>query len=312
MGSRFAILCPGQGGQHAGMFDLLRADEQGAAALHQCGLDQLLEGAVTLDAVLHDEQLLFSNRYAQPLIVAAGMAAWAALREQLPAPALVAGYSVGELTAYGVAGMYAPHAAVALAQARAQCMDACLRQAPQQGLMAVSGLPVAQVATLLAQHDAYVAIETGFDTLIAGGRNDALQTAQAQLTAAGARITPLPVGIASHTPLMAAAVAPLAHALDQIAWQPPQLPVLAACSGLAVHDAAAARAALLQQLTETIRWSACMDACAEHGIELVLELGPGSALSRMLRERHAQIECRSLADFRTLAGALNWLRNRLG
>jgi [acyl-carrier-protein] S-malonyltransferase len=54
-----------------------------------------------------------------------------------------------------------------------------------------------------------------------------------------------------------------------------------------------------------------MDACVERGVTVALELGPGAALSRMLRERHPQLQCRSLADFRSLAGALAWLRRQL-
>jgi [acyl-carrier-protein] S-malonyltransferase len=309
--SRFAILCPGQGAQHAGMFDLLR-QHPGGAALLQAHAATLADGSgVTLETILADDQLLFANRHAQALIVMAGLAAWECLRDSLPPPSLVAGYSVGELTAYSVAGLWSAPSAVAVALARARYMDDCLLQVPQQGLMAVGGIAVASVAELLAAHQLHVAIETGFDTLIAGGRSADLLAAQAELLARGARCSRLPVGIASHTPLMAAAVAPLAQLLEQLDWQAATATLIAGVSGLEVHGQQAASTALLQQLSATIHWSACMDACAERGIEVVLELGPGSALSRMLRERYPQIECRSLADFRSLGGALQWLQRRL-
>jgi len=55
-----------------------------------------------------------------------------------------------------------------------------------------------------------------------------------------------------------------------------------------------------------------MDACAEQGITGGgVELGPGAALSRMLRERHPAIACRSMQDFRSSAGALRWLTTQL-
>ncbi|MEB0233328.1 malonyl CoA-ACP transacylase, partial [Undibacterium sp. 10I3] len=65
--------------------------------------------------------------------------------------------------------------------------------------------------------------------------------------------------------------------------------------------------ALMRQLTQPIDWTACMDACVEQGITVVLELGPGAALSRMLRVRHPEIACRSVSEFRSLAGIRQWL-----
>jgi [acyl-carrier-protein] S-malonyltransferase len=309
MSERFAVLCPGQGGQHPAMFDLLRADTRGEQILREQALDTRL--GHPLDQILHDPQLLFANRHAQALIVAAGLAAWRMLRDELPAPALVAGYSIGELTAYGVAGALADNVAVDLAVTRAAYMDACLAQAPHQGLMSVGGIESGEVQELLLRHGAFVAIATGFDTLIAGGRSEDLLAAQSELEGLGGRTGILPVGIASHTPLMEPALAPFTTALDAADFRAPACSVLAGVSGQEIHDVPSARATLAQQLTHTIRWSSCMDACAERGISVALELGPGSALSRMLRERHPHIECRSVSDFRSLAGVMHWLRNRL-
>jgi len=312
MTERFAILCPGQGGQHAAMFDLLRNDVRGAEILQGYALEQRL--GQPLDVLLQDGSLLFANRYAQPLVAAAGLAVWQALtlNSELPVPYLVAGYSIGELTAYGVAGSMPATTVIDLAIARAGYMDACLREEPQQGLMSVGGLPVEEVAAVLRQHNAHVAIQTGFDTLIAGGRNADLLAAGRQCETRGARTGMLPVGIASHTPLMASASAPFSTALNAIVFDPPVVSVLAGISAQEVHDTDSARRSLVEQLTTTIQWSACMDACAERGITVALELGPGSALSRMLRESHPGIECRSLSDFRSLAGASKWLQSRLG
>jgi [acyl-carrier-protein] S-malonyltransferase len=310
---RYAILCPGQGGQHAGMFDLVRQHPRAAAIMQQFALEQRLQAPAggSLSMLLEDDTRLFANRYAQPLIVAAGLAAWHCIGDVVPPPALVAGYSVGELTAYSVAGMWSATTAIDVAVARAGYMDACLQSDMAQGMLAVSGIAIARAAPLLAEFGAHVAIETGVDSLIAGGYRSALLATQERLGLQAAHCVMLPVGIASHTPLMAAAQVPFAALLEQLAWQPPTLPLLAGVSAMELHGQAAASAALLQQLTDTIQWAACLDACAEHGISVALELGPGSALSRMLRERQPQIECRSLSDFRSLGGALQWLQRRL-
>jgi [acyl-carrier-protein] S-malonyltransferase len=287
------------------MFDLARADPHVSALLDQWIPDAQL--GAPLESVLSDPVLLFANHVAQPLIVAATLASWEALRNDVPAPALVAGYSIGELAAYGVAGSLAPGDAVMLAAARARLMDACLRTTPRQALVAISGLPARTAAEVLRQYDFHIAIETGEDSLIAGGLFDRLDELQRTTGLAGGRTSVLPVGVASHTPLMRAAVKPFAALLQQQCFADPGIPVLSGISAEPIDRANKAIAHLSRQIAETIVWKDCMDACAEAGVTVALELGPGAALSRMLQARHPRIACRSLADFRSLDGVRRWL-----
>jgi [acyl-carrier-protein] S-malonyltransferase len=288
MTGRLLLLCPGQGGQHAGMFDLARLDPGARAFLDGCALP------ATPDA-------LFDNRMAQPAIVCATLAMWQALQARLPAPKLVAGYSIGELAAYGVAG--ALDNAVALAKARAALMDAAASGQPQ-GIAAVSGVDVAQVRNIID-----VAIVTGADSCIAGGLEAQLAALPARLPTA--RVQRLPVGVAAHTALMAGAVAPFAQLLEGATFAPWRCPVLAGVDAMRVVRPEIAIDRLARQLASTIDWAACMDAASEAGITVALELGPGAALSRMLRERHPHIACRSVADFHTLDGIAGWVTREL-
>lgn len=124
---------------------------------------------------------------------------------------------------------------------------------------------------------------------------------------AGGETTPLPVQVASHTPLMAGAVQPVLELLRGCRFGAPAMPVLAGISGEPVTSAGSAQNALSRQVAEPIRWDDCMDAIAEAGMDTVLELGPGAALARMFRARHPQIACRSVADFRTVEGLRRWV-----
>lgn len=292
--ARLLLLCPGQGDQHPDMFNLARTSSTASALA-----DRLLAGQASDD--------IYANSIAQPLIVAATLSMWAAIREQAPPPALVAGYSIGELSAYGVAGAIAPQQAVALAAQRAQWMDDCQRAAPGQALLAITGLTLASASILAAQYGYHISIETGEDTCVVGGAAAQADPLQQAIEAAGARSRRLPVEVASHTPYMQSAVQPFANALEATAFQPLQTPVLAGIDAAAVHDKVRAVETLSRQLAEKIRWLACMDAAAEAGITVALELGPGSALSKMLQNRHPHINTRSVADFRTLDGIQRWL-----
>lgn len=295
--SRLLLLCPGQGGQHAAMFDLPRSSPAGEAAA----------SALLAGLALPGDADIYANRNAQPLIVAATLATWEAVRGFAPQPALVAGYSIGELSAYAVAGAFPPATAVRLAARRAQLMDDCARALPGQALTAISGLALSRTTSVLAEHGFYMSIENGDDACIAGGPAAGAAALERAVHAAGGRCTRLPVEVASHTPYMQAAVAPFAAALQHTAFQAMHTPVLAGVGAMEVAGKALAVDQLSRQLAETIHWAACMDAAAEAGITYALELGPGAALSRMLQNRHPHINTRSVADFRTVDGIRKWL-----
>jgi [acyl-carrier-protein] S-malonyltransferase len=308
MAGRLAILCPGQGAQHAGMFELARLDPGASRLLDAWFGDPRL--APVLRASVEGEER-FINRVAQPSIVAATLAMWTALRGRLPEPALVAGYSIGELSAYGVAGALDPIEALKLSIERARLMDACLEGGPAQAMVALSGIPDGSVDALLARFGYYAAIVTGDDALVAGGPAAQGELLAQAALAAGGRATVLPVAVASHTPLLRAAVAPFAALLDDQRWAAPVFPVLSGISAELVIDAKKAMRELPRQIAEPIRWKECMDACVEAGVTVALELGPGAALARMLQARHPAIACRSVSEFRSLDGIHSWLGRQL-
>jgi [acyl-carrier-protein] S-malonyltransferase len=315
--ARLLLLCPGQGDQHAGMFDLARTSPAASALLDRLGPISGPISAPTGSRTSASQDStapatdaggdLFANRRAQPLIVAAALGMWEAIREFTPPPSLVAGYSIGELSAYGVAGAMAPEDAVNLAARRAQLMDDSLAAHPGQALVTITGLTLGHGAALAAAHGFYISIETGEDTCIAGGPAAQAGALEQAIAAAGGRSRRLPVEVASHTPFMQGAVGPFAEALQATRFKAMTTPVLAGISAAAVRDGTQAADLLSRQLSEKIRWLACMDAVAEAGISYALELGPGGALARMLQSRHPQINTRSVADFRTLDGIRKWL-----
>jgi [acyl-carrier-protein] S-malonyltransferase len=298
MSARLLLLCPGQGGQHPGMNALAAADPAAARLLAQAPLP---DGA------------LFDNRVAQPAVVASTLAMWEALRPRLAAlslrPALVAGYSVGELAAYGVAGAFTPSDAIALAHQRAALMNQA--SDGEQGLAAVSGIVVKQLAGLAATVGCEIAIVNGADSAVVGGPAAQLPALRALAEAQGARVQRLPVAVAAHTSLLRGAVAPFAQALASMPFARPACPVLAGVDGSSVLDRGAAIDALSRQLAETIHWAACMDAAVESGITVALELGPGAALAKMMQGRHPTVSCRSVTEFRSLEGVVGWISRQL-
>src|ERR1700754_626708 len=131
-----ALLCSGQGRQHPGMFDLT-GDAPAAAGLFAHATTLLgrdpreIVRSETADVLHHD-------RVAQILVTLQALAAAAALRDDLPDRLIVAGYSVGEVAAWGVAGLFAATDALDLVARRAEAMDAA--SPAGDGLMFVRGL----------------------------------------------------------------------------------------------------------------------------------------------------------------------------
>jgi [acyl-carrier-protein] S-malonyltransferase len=305
--TRLAILCPGQGSQSPAMFDLARSDA--AAFARAEGWLRSASGLVAqtpLPELLTHPSAMFENRCAQPLVVAATLAAWSLLAERLPRPALVAGYSVGEVSAYAVTGVLSVDQAVTVAAQRAAIMGEAAARSGEQGMAALSGIPFDAARALLTEAGCEPAIDTPA-ALIAGGLRADLEKLEALAARAGASYKPLPINIASHTSLLAEAVGPVRELL-RLHAAAPALPLLAGVSAESVQDRVEAAELLASQTARMIRWSDCLDTIAEARIDVALELGPGNALSRMLRERHPGIACRSVADFRSVDGVVAWVQ----
>ncbi len=307
-----ALLFPGQGGQHAAMLPWVLRSAPAHPLLE--ALDPVL-GAGWRDR-LADADWTGRNAVAQPLVVAASLAAWGLLAPGLPAPAAIAGYSVGELAAVSAAGVVDAAAALRLAVRRAAAMDACAAAGPPRGLMAVTGPAVARAADLEARFGLALAIRNGVDAGVFGGALDDLERAAGALEAEGARCVRLPVRVASHTRWMADAARAF-RALSEsdeepvAQWAPPRGVLVMGRDGDAVHAPAAIREALAGQIDHTVQWEACMQTLSERGARCVLEVGPGAALARMWRGRHPGVPARSVDEFGSRDAVLRWVRRAL-
>ena len=299
-----ALLCPGQGAQHAAMFDRVR---DLAAARPVLDATSELLGRDVFAAAAADDR--FDNVRAQPLLCAASLAHWQGLREVLPTPTVIAGYSIGELAAHAIAGGVDAATCLALAAQRALLMDSA--SPADAGLQAVLGLERHVLQPLCDLHGAHVAIANGQDHFIVGGTHASLQRLADAARPQGADIRPLPVHVPAHTPLLTAAVAPFAAALDASPLQAPRLPLLAGIDARPVRDRATAVNTLSLQLAQTIEWAQVMRQAFERGARVFLQLGPGNALARMVAPAYPCCEVRAVEEFQSLEGAAAWVRSAL-
>ncbi|MDW7601630.1 malonate decarboxylase subunit epsilon, partial [Stenotrophomonas maltophilia] len=198
---------------------------------------------------------------------------------------------------------------LALAAQRAQLMDGA--SPADAGLQAVLGLERHVLQPLCDLHGAHMAIANGQDHFIVGGTHASLLRLADAAQAQGADIRPLPVNVPAHTPLLAAAVAPFAAALDASPLQAPRLPLLAGIDARPVRDRAMAVHTLSAQLAQTIEWAQVMRQAFERGARVFLQLGPGNALARMVAPAYPCCEVRAVEEFQSLEGAAAWVRSAL-
>jgi len=300
----WALVFSGQGLQHPAMLPWLAPGATLAATEALLGTDWRPRLAQPEDAAL--------NRRAQVLLTGTACAAWSQLQPLLApvvgAPALVAGYSVGELAAFAAAGVFDAGTALALAGHRAEAMDDAARAVPT-GLLAVTEATAEGLQTLCAGFDLDVAIRIDAGSAVLGGRRADLPAAAAQALQQGFRCTPLNVALASHTRWMQPAAAAFEQHLAGVAFAAPALPLFTNAAGRVRH-AADARTALARQIAQTVAWGDCLEAIAAQCVHAVLEIGPGDALARQWRARHPDVPARSADEFRSAAAIAAWLKRQ--
>jgi len=294
----FALVFSGQGTQHPAMLPWL-------------GDDTIVRGMCThlgtpdWRAALADPAWAARNAHAQILLTGVALAAWHQIAPLLPAPAAIAGYSVGELAAFSAAGVFDAETALDLARRRAEAMDRCAERTPG-AMLAVTGLGAEAIDRLCDESGLAIAIRNGPQSAVLGGPHAALDRAERALAVRNARCTRLRVGVASHTPGMRDAAVEFLRTLSEVKFAKPRMALFSNAADR-VHDAAGARHALAAQIAATVRWDECMENIRARNVACVLEIGPGQALTRMWNERYPDVPARSCDEFRSMAGVAKWV-----
>ncbi len=302
-----AILCPGQGWQNPDMFALTGETPEASILFEHAAT---LLGRDPRDFVRSDtSEALHRNRTGQILCTVQALAAAAALRETMPDRIIVAGYSVGEVAAWGVAGLFGMTDTLDLVARRAEAMDAA--SLPGDGLLFIRGLSRDDVDRLCQRYEAAVAIVNPGDAFVLGGGRAALHAIAKEAKVMNAvKVIDLPVEVASHTRRLVAASADFRESLrlTSVTFPPAAgTRLLSGIDGAPVIRINSGLDKLAAQISQTVQWAGCLQACMEAGATAFLELGPGHALSEMVASAWPDVPTRSLDDFRSIQGARSWL-----
>ncbi|MFI6039901.1 type I polyketide synthase [Streptomyces sp. NPDC051315] len=290
-GGRLAVLFSGQGAQHPGMGrDLYAAHPVFAETFDAvCAeLDRHLDGPPLREVAFAAEgsaeaALLDRTAWTQAALFAFGTAAHALTTSWGVRADVLAGHSVGELTAAHAAGVLDLADACALVAARGRLMQAL----PEGGAMTALEATEEEVLPHLADRTGRVAIAAvnGPVSVVVSGAADDVEAIAAEFAARGRRTRRLRVSHAFHSPLMDAMLEDFRQVAAGVRYAPPAVPVVSNLSGaLGTGDDLRTPEYWVRHVREAVRFGDGVRTLEAEGVTVCLELGPDATLTPLVRD----------------------------
>lgn len=282
---KLGFLYAGQGSQHPGMgADLYEAYPAFRKILDGAEVDFDLKEVCFTDK----QNLLNQTRYTQPCMVAFAAGVTAVMAERNIAPSAAAGLSLGEYSALHAAGVFDAQTAIRAVAFRGQAMERAA-QGIESAMTAVLGLDRASLESACMEASGLgtvvIANYNCPGQLVIGGEKAAVEQAAVLAKEKGAkRCLPLKVSGPFHTPLMAPAGKELGEYLREISLGKPAVPVVFNCLGGLNTEGTSIPELLVRQVQSSVYMEDSIRAMAGLGVDAVIEIGPGKALSGFVRK----------------------------
>jgi [acyl-carrier-protein] S-malonyltransferase len=309
--TKFAFVFPGQGSQAVGMLNGFAGNEAVQRTLAEAS-DALNFDLGKLIAEGPKEDLDLTTN-TQPVMLTAAVATYRAwLAAGGPAPALVAGHSLGEYSALVAAGVIAFKDAVPLVRFRAQAMQEAV-PVGQGGMAAILGLSdddVRAACTEAAQSQIVEPVNFNAPAqVVIAGHKDAVERACQAAKAKGAkRALPLPVSAPFHSSLLKPASDRLREYMASLIFSAPQIPLINNVDVAVVSDPVAIKDALVRQAASPVRWVESVQKMAAEGISHVVECGPGKVLAGLTKRINDELTGEAIVDQASLDKVLELLK----
>jgi [acyl-carrier-protein] S-malonyltransferase len=304
---KLAIVFPGQGSQHAGMGERLAKVSRAARDIFRRA-DDVLDMKISKLCFEGPDEELEQTINQQPATFVTSIAWLSALQEhwtQLDRrlePILFAGHSMGEFTAAVAAESLTFEEGLLLVRERGVLMDQAGREFPG-GMASILGLSQDRVAQICAEAAAgdleYVGLATANcegQNVISGALRPLKRAMELAEKSGARRVVRLPISIASHSPLMAKASDGMNRLLQKLPLRDPHQPLVGNVNADLLETCPEIYAELRDQLTMGVRWQQSVEQLKAHGVDMVMEAGPGNVLTRLVRRIDYNLGSLSLSD----------------
>lgn len=277
-----AYVFPGQGSQFVGMGKDLYESNALARELFDKA-NEILGYSITDIMFGGTDEDLRQTKVTQPAVFLHSVISALCLGDEIK-PDMVAGHSLGELSALVACGCLSFEDGLRLVYARAMAMQACCEKVPGT-MAAIINLADDKIAEVCAGIEGVV-IPVNFNSpgqVVISGEVDAVSEACIKLKEAGAkRALPLPVGGAYHSPLMEPAAVELAAAIEKAEFKTPVCPIYQNVDAKPYTDPELIKKNLLAQLTSPVRWTQTVVNMIGDGMTEFVECGPGQVLTGLI------------------------------
>ncbi|QKV79997.1 type I polyketide synthase [Amycolatopsis sp. Hca4] len=293
---KVAFLLPGVGDQYRGLArELYRDEPVFAAAVDECCAIAADRCGVDLRAAFFAEpqaveasffgagpgdDLLDRAEVAHPLLFTVEYALAQLLADRGVRPDLLVGYSLGEYVAACLAGVFTLGDALHVVTGRARLIG----RAPAGRMLAVAA-SASRIAEALSPMRVDVAALNGPQMTVLSGSPEDVDTAAAQLKAAGLAARVLRSAHPFHSTLLEPARAELAELVASVPRQAPKIPIVSNATGTVLTDAEAVDPQYWAgHLCRPVRFAEGVRHCDGEGVDVYVEVGPGQTLGGLVRQ----------------------------
>jgi [acyl-carrier-protein] S-malonyltransferase len=305
--NKVSYVFPGQGSQSVGMGkDLFDGLDSAKALFRQA--DDAISFPISKLCFEGPEEELRKTINAQPALVLISIACLRAAQEiagrALPPAEFMAGHSLGEYTALAVAGVIDFGTAIFLSRERGRLMyEAGLKE--PGAMAAVLGLDESVLVEICRQTGTVIAnINCPGQLAISGPTANITKASEMAKARGAARVVPLQVSGAFHSPLMQPAVEGMEAVLGKVSFRDPRVPVIANVTGEPLMEGTRIKGELLKQLTSPVQWQRSVEYMLEKGTRTFYEIGPGKVLAGLIKRISRDTAVVNLGDL-TAVKALN-------
>lgn len=286
---KIAILFPGQGSQFLGMgrefidTDSACADiMKNAASVCDFPLEQLCQ-----DGPMEE---LTRAIHLQPAITVTNLICYQGLKKAFGkslSATCFAGHSLGEYSALCAAGVLSVEDTIRLVIKRGALMEREGQKNPG-GMRAIIGKSIEEIEAIITEcSGAGVVTAANHNTamqIVISGSVAGLDAVSEKATEGGARVIPLAVSVANHSPLVADAVPDFSAFMGEVQFNAPSTPVYFNVSAKTEVDTSTIKEMMASQIASRVRWFEIISSMIDEGVDTFIEVGPKTVLKGMMRK----------------------------